>query len=138
MCMHLRLFVTALTVLSLLGPVPCPVAHFQFHRARVSLNSRRQLSATRKDHHAGVISLSPATHSPRALNHWHVLANSTARFIHACPVVVDWHNFAYSIMRSTGKPIMFCNPGKSLRMAAWLSYERAPVRLSGDVSISCG
>jgi hypothetical protein len=79
---------------------------FSVPSTRVSLIACRPLSVTRKDHPAGAIFLSTATHSPRAMNHVHVLANSTARFIQACPDIFDWHNFVYSIMKSTGKPNM--------------------------------
>jgi beta-1,4-mannosyltransferase len=177
------LFLAPAFLLLVLSPILAVVAHLRYHRSRLARSSRLRPPAEQRLHHVGVVSLSPASHSPRALNHVTALAKSSkftaclhayapcpalehstetafipvlaqgrkdaasfvrnvarqavelyrslvlnsstrkydlilintppcipaflvvliaARFIHACPVVVDWHNFAFSIMRCNG------------------------------------
>jgi beta-1,4-mannosyltransferase len=181
---QVALFLAPALLLLVLSPVLIVVAHVRFHSARLAQNLQRRLSSpARRPLHAGVVSLSPASHSPRALNHVVALAESgkftvclhaygpcpqlgypevisflpipalarqktssfvqrvvfqaievykslvmenatkkydivlvntppcipaflivlvAARFVHGCPVVIDWHNFAYSIMECNG------------------------------------
>jgi beta-1,4-mannosyltransferase len=179
------LFLAPALILLFLSPVLIVVAHFRCHSARLAKNLQRRgtSSAAGRSLHVGVVSLSPASQSPRALNHVVALAESgkftvclhaygpcpelgypevvsflpisaslrqktyslvrnlvlqtievykslvmedatkkydvvlvntppcipaflvvlvAARFVHACPVVIDWHNFAYSIMECNG------------------------------------
>jgi beta-1,4-mannosyltransferase len=184
--MHLVLaLLLPIPLLLVLSPLLALAAHVARHRGRLrELRSRQKRS---RPQHAGVVSVSPASHSPRAVNHVQAFARSgkysvcfhahgpcpslgddggvtsfapirappatvarksllrsvatqaahlyaslvtdeggalqkydvivlntppcipafavvlfAARAVHSCPVIVDWHNFAHSIMQTTG------------------------------------